>query len=116
MNKMIVLVMFAAACGKASGSNGGAPVVNERSMMDLQKQVMGAKFDDAVKVTEGILGPARAKDATDWEYAAIEGDTCFHFGLMKSGDTVGGVQNGSFKKGEMMYDDCAKLAVAKPAP
>ena len=117
MKKLIVIAMFAAACGKGKGKSDDH-ALSDRAMMKLQDQVMGAKFDDAVKTTEGMLGPARAKDSTDWQYAAVEGDTCYQFGLMKdaSGDKVSGVQNGSFKKGEAMYDDCAKMAVAKPAP
>jgi hypothetical protein len=118
MNKTILMCALAlAACGKSKGDGGGGAKLDDRAMMDLQKQVMGAKFDDAVKATEAVLGPARVKDAVDWQYAKLDGDTCFQFGLMKdaSGAKVDGVQNGSFKKGEMMYDDCAKLAAAKPA-
>jgi hypothetical protein len=115
MNKMmmIALCVGAAACGKGSGSTaGGAAALDDRAMMNLQKQVMGAKFEDAVKATEAVLGPARAKDETDWQYAVVQGDTCFQFGLMKdaTGKTVDGVQNGSFKKSETMYADCEKMA------
>lgn len=115
MKKLVVagaLALAAAACGKKSG----AGTLDDRALMDLQKDVMGAKFEDAVAATEKLLGPARAKDAVDWEYAVLQGDTCFHFGLMKGDDgTVHGVQNGSFKNNEGMFADCEKLAKSPPA-
>ena len=121
MNKltkmMFAVCVAAAACGKGGSSGGGAAALDDRAMMKLQDQVQGAKFDDAVKATEALLGPARAKDAVDWQYAVVQGDTCFQFGLMKSADgaKVDGVQNGSFKKSESMYADCEKMAKSPPA-
>jgi hypothetical protein len=120
MKKMIVMCALAlAACGKASGANGGGEL-DDRAMMKLQQQVLGGKFDDAVKATEAMLGPARAKDATDWQYAVVQGDKCFQFGLMKKDDgTVGGVQNGTFDKHDKsdasFFADCEKMAKLPPA-